>query len=154
MIHSFRFRAFRPFVLAAALLAAGAAKAEGDASLVVVMNQAKVVQLPANAATVIVGNPLVADVTLLKNTNQMILTGKSFGQTNLIALDSRGKSVGESSLRVIGSSAGLVVQRGLERETWDCAPWCQPTISLGDAPRFMSESAAQAQARNAASAAR
>ena len=40
-------------------------------------------------------------------------------------------------------------QRGMDRETWNCSPRCQPTFSLGDSNKFSSENAAQMQARNA-----
>lgn len=132
--------------------AAGAVKAEdapGAEAIVLLLNKAKILQLPASAVTIVVGNPAVADVTMLRRSRQMILTGKGFGETNLIALDAQGRSVGESVIRVTNSSRGLVVQRGMERETWDCSPRCQPTFSLGDANKFASENAAQIQARNA-----
>jgi len=130
------------------------ASASASAHIVVVLNQAKVIQLPEGASTVIVGNPAIADVTLLRNTRNMILTAKGFGETNLIALDGQGRSVGESMLRVTAPTSGLVVQRGLERETWDCTPRCQPTMMLGDSTRFASEAAGQIQLRNGATASR
>ncbi|MBX9759907.1 MAG: pilus assembly protein N-terminal domain-containing protein [Beijerinckiaceae bacterium] len=132
--------------------AVGSAKAQepaGSEAIVLLLNKAKILQLPASAVTIVVGNPSVADVTMLRRSRQMILTGKGFGETNLIALDSQGRSVGESLIRVTNSSRGLVVQRGMDRETWDCSPRCQPTFSLGDANKFASENAAQIQARNA-----
>ncbi len=139
--------------LGVALLGAvGPAKAQEPAasdSIVLLLNKAKILQLPSSAVTIVVGNPAVADVTMLRRSKQMILTGKGFGETNLIALDAQGRSVGESIIRVTASSQGLVVQRGMERETWDCSPRCQPTFSLGDASKFASENAAQIQARNA-----
>ncbi len=122
--------------------------AAGNETIVVVLDEAKVLQLPQNATTVIVGNPIIADVTMLKKTNQMVLTGKGFGQTNLIALDSRGRSVGESTLRVVGPPHGLVVQRGLERESYDCSPRCQPTARLGDSQKFTSEAMSAITGRN------
>ena len=45
----------------------------------------------------ILGNPMIADVTMLKDTNAMVITGKGFGQTNLIAIDSAGRSWRSSS---------------------------------------------------------
>lgn len=122
--------------------------------IVVMLNQAKVIQLPEGASTVIVGNPMIADVTLLRNTKNMILTAKGFGETNLIALDGQGRSVGESMLRVTAPTSGLVVQRGLERETWDCTPRCQPTLMLGDSTKFATEAVGQIQLRNGATATR
>ncbi|MDB5572090.1 MAG: pilus assembly protein [Hyphomicrobiales bacterium] len=124
---------------------------QGNETIMVVLDEAKVLQLPPSATTVIVGNPLIADVTMLKKTNQMVLTGKGYGQTNLIALDGRGKSVGESTLRVVGPQHGLVIQRGLERESYDCAPRCQPTARLGDSQKFTAEAVTGITSRNQAS---
>lgn len=113
----------------------------------VVLDEAKVLQLPPNTSTIILGNPAIADVSMLKRNNQMILTGKSYGQTNLIALDADGKSVGESIVLVTGVPGGLIVQRGLQRETYNCSPRCNPTINLGDDSKFMADTAGQAQQR-------
>jgi hypothetical protein len=135
----------------AAMIPPGAAHAE-DAQpsepIQLILNKAKVLQLPSNAVTVIVGNPAVADVTMIRRSKHMVLTGKGFGETNLIALDSQGRSVGESVIRVAAPTHSLIVQRGMERETWDCSPRCQPTFSLGDSTKFASDNAAQMQARN------
>lgn len=116
----------------------------------VILDQAKVLQLPPNTATVILGNPTFADVTVLKRNNQMILTGKAFGQTNMIALDPDGNSIGESTIRVSGATHGLVVQRGLQRETYSCAPRCQPTLSLGDHSGFFAPIISQMSGRQGA----
>lgn len=156
MMRSFNLRASfdaRVLVLVAALFGAGASQAQESApseAIMLVLNRAKVLQLPPNASTVVVGNPAVADVTLIRRTKHMVLTGKGFGETNLIALDAQGRSVGESVIRVAAQGNNLVVQRGMERETWDCSPRCQPTFSLGDSTKFATENAAQMQARNAA----
>ncbi len=124
---------------AAALLFCGAA---GAADLIKVnIDEAKVIQLPEQTSTIIIGNPVVADVTMLRKNNRMIITGKSYGQTNLIALDSGGNAIGESVIQVRGSFKGLIVQRGMERESWDCSTRCQPTINLGDAARYANDTA-------------
>src|SRR4051794_41946024 len=85
--------------LAAAAFAVGIASAYAEPSddlITVNIDRAKVIQLPERTATVIVGNPIIADVTMLKRSNRMVLTGKGFGETNLIALDSSGNAIGES----------------------------------------------------------
>lgn len=134
-------------------LVVGALPAQSAETIEVVLDQAKVLQLPPNASTIIVGNPGIADVTMLRKNSQMILTGKGFGQTNMIALDADGNSVGESVVLVTGARHGLVVQRGMERETYSCAPRCQPTVSLGDESKFLTQTAGQVRARvNAAKA--
>ena len=55
----------------------------GNDTVVVVMDQARVVKVPDNTTTLVVGNPGIADVALLKNNNTMIITGKGFSETNM-----------------------------------------------------------------------
>jgi hypothetical protein len=119
-------------------------------SVVVMVDHAKVVRLPAKAQTVIIGNPAIADVAVQKN-GVMIVTGKSYGVTNLIALDASGTLLAESLVRVgADSNSLLTVQRGLERESYSCTPVCQPAAALGDAPKFFGEVGSQASVRNGA----
>ena len=78
----------RLWLAAAFVLAAGASPARAETSMIaVILDQAKIARLPQGTATLIVGNPMIADVTMLKNNNTMVITGKGFGQTNLIAID-------------------------------------------------------------------
>lgn len=117
-------------------------------TVTVTVDHAKVVRLPAKAQTVIVGNPGIADVSVQKN-GVMVVTGKSFGVTNLIALDASGALLAESLVRVgAASDSVLTVQRGLERESYSCTPICQPAIQLGDAQRYFGEASGQTTARN------
>lgn len=119
-------------------------------AVTVSVDHAKVLRLPERAQTVIVGNPAIADVTVQPN-GVMVVTGKSYGVTNLIALDATGALLAESSVRVgAASDSILTVQRGLERESYSCTPACQPSAQLGDAQRYFSEAGGQAAARNAA----
>lgn len=121
-----------------------------DTVVTVTVDHAKVVRLPEKAQTVIVGNPAIADVTVQRN-GVMVVTGKSFGVTNLIALDSSGALLAESSVRVSAATESiLTVQRGLERESYSCTPVCQPSAQLGDSKRHFDEVGGQASARNAA----
>lgn len=116
--------------------------------ITVTLDQAKIINLPNGSNTVIIGNPIVADLTLLPRNNQVVLTGKGFGETNLIALDSSGAAVGETIVRVVGVKTGLVVQRGMERESYHCAPRCEPTVQLGTTTKFMQEISGQISSRN------
>ena len=119
--------------------------------IVVHLDQAKVMDLPDKTSTVIVGNPIVADVTMLKRNNKVVLTGKGYGETNLIALDSAGNSLGESLVRVSGGFDGVIVQRGMDRQSLHCSPRCQPTVNLGDSTSYIADAAAQIQQHNAIS---
>lgn len=116
----------------AALAMVGLATARADDAIEVALDQAKVARIPANAQTLIVGNPAIADVTMLKASGSMVITGKGYGQTNLIALDKKGELVAESSIRVGTNGAMLLVQRGLERESLSCSPKCVTSLQLGD----------------------
>ena len=124
-------------------------KASAAEVITVVLDQAKIIQLPDRTSTVIVGNPGVADVTLLKKNGRMIITAKGYGETNMLALDPQGNSIGESLVRVVAPEHALIVQRGLERESYSCNPRCQPTVNLGDTTKFMADTAGQVQQRNA-----
>ena len=82
------------------VLAFGASPARAESTpIAVTLDQAKIAHLPQGAATLIVGNPMIADVTMLKNNDTMIITGKGFGQTNLIAIDGAGKLIEEQQIR-------------------------------------------------------
>lgn len=120
-----------------------------ESTVTVRLDRAEIMRLPAGTDTIVVGNPIIADVTMLKTSGQLILTGKGFGDTNLVFLDSRGEVIAEARLLVREAAAMLVVQRGMDRETYACAPRCQPTVSLGDATAYLTRSIGDIQARNA-----
>ena len=129
-------------LLAAAFCAAtllgvlpAAQAAEGD-PISVKVNMARILRISAPAATVIIGNPGVADVTI-QDPQTLVLTGKSFGQTNLIVLDNLGNPIADTLVEVIQAQADLItVYQGNARNTLVCSPTCQPTIMLGDDPNF------------------
>ena len=100
--------------------------------LEVVMDHAKIAKVPAGVATLIIGNPIVADVTMLKGSGVMVVTGKGFGETNLLALDAKGEVLDEKTVRVTPNKAIVVVQRGSTRESYSCNPVCMPSVQLGD----------------------
>jgi hypothetical protein len=112
------------------------------------IDHAKVIRLPERTQTVIVGNPIIADITVQRN-GIVVVTGKSYGITNLIALDGAGAMLAESLISVQAATESVVVvQRGLERESYSCTPNCQPSILLGDGSRHFSETSGQAGQRN------
>src|ERR1700676_2806555 len=83
----------------AAVSAAAPAAARPD-EIVVMLDRAKVVKLPEKAQTLVVGNPIIADVTLLKGGTMMVITGKGFGETNLVVLDAAGNLLTEEMIKV------------------------------------------------------
>lgn len=124
-----------------------AAQNGGLPVLTVMVDNARVMRLPERSQTIIVGNPLIADVTLQKN-GVVVLTGKSYGSTNLIALDASGALIAETTIRVEASQVSVVtVQRGLDRQSFSCTPNCQPSAQLGDASDYFGQVSGQADAR-------
>ncbi len=119
-----------------------------NGTFIVNVDHAKVVRLPERTQTVIVGNPIIADVTVQRN-GILVVTGKSFGSTNMIALDGSGALLAESMISVQAARDSVVtVQRGLNRESYSCTPTCQPSLQLGDNPGYFDGVGAQATQRN------
>jgi len=105
-------------------------------SISVVVDQAKLVKLPEKIATIVVGNPLIADVSLQPG-GTMVVTGKGYGTTNVMALDRQGTVLIDRTIQVEGATDKLVtVYRGVDRESYSCTPTCQRRITLGDAPTY------------------
>ena len=140
--HGFRLAAGGLF-LALLSLWADIGVAAGDRDPVQVnVNMARILRIASPAATVIVGNPGVADVTI-QDPQTLILTGRSYGNTNLIVLDSAGNPIADLIIEVAAQRAGLLtVYQGAARTTLSCEPNCQPVIMLGDDNTFTSNTIA------------
>ena len=130
MARPFPMRAVRILLGSFALLAAGAAET-GD-TITVALDRAKMIKVPDATQTLVIGNPLVADVTLLKGNRSMVLTGRSFGTKKLILLDGAGAPINEAIVEVTAAPGALTVLRGAERQPYSCTPRCAPTVALGD----------------------
>jgi Flp pilus assembly secretin CpaC len=139
----------RLWLAVAFILAFGASPARAETDVIAVtLDQAKIARLPSGAATLIIGNPMIADVTMLKNNNSMVITGKGFGQTNLIAIDSSGSIIEEKQVRVLPPKTVLIVQRGDSRVSYACNPECMPTVQLGDDDKNFKDAGEQISSRN------
>ncbi len=133
----------KPFlaILAAVAFAAApmAVQAQPSEPISVKVNMARILRISAPAATVIIGNPGVADITI-QDPQTLVLTGKSYGQTNLIVLDSMGNPIADTTVTVVQAQPDLVtVYFGTARNTLSCQPICQPTIMLGDDTGYSSD---------------
>ena len=119
-----------------------------DDTLDVVVDRSRLVKMPDRVATVVIGNPLIADASLQAG-GLIVLTGKGYGTTNLIALDRKGNALLEKVVQVQGPQQDVVVvYKGVNRETYSCAPMCNPTITLGDFQQFFSQNLAQTVTRS------
>jgi hypothetical protein len=132
---------------AAAILVSTGAAAVAD-TLTVRVDQARIARLPAGVSTIVVGNPLIADVSLQQG-GLMVITGKGYGVTNLIALDRGGNLLSEQAIQVQGPTDNVVVvYRGVERETYSCTPRCERRITLGDSAGYFDATINQTSSRN------
>lgn len=105
-------------------------------TLAVALDQATLMRLPEKVSTIVIGNPLIADVTVQAG-GIAVVTGKGYGATNMIALDRDGKALLEKNILVQGPRERVVVvYRGMDRESYSCTPGCERRITLGDAPTF------------------
>jgi Flp pilus assembly secretin CpaC len=130
--------------LASSLAPAPVIAADG-APINVNVNMARILRINASAATVIIGNPGIADVTI-QDPQTLILTGKSFGQTNLIVLDNSGNPIADTLIEVVQMQAGVVtVYQGQARTSLACAPVCQSVVMMGDDAGFSAQAVASSQ---------
>jgi len=128
--------------------ALGAATAAASEPIKVPVDQAKLIKLPERVSTVVVGNPLIADVSLQPG-SMMVVTGKGYGTTNLVALDRKGHVLMERPIEVQGPTDQVVVlYRGVARETYSCTPKCEPRITLGDAKEYFTPTIVQTVTRS------
>jgi Flp pilus assembly secretin CpaC len=123
----------RPLALAAVLLSSAASSALAS-DLAVPMDEVRMVAFGKPVTTVYVGNPAIADVTVI-DSRHVFLLGRSFGSTNLIALGQDGKLVANTHVTVFTrGGATVTVQRGPNSVTYACAnAQCRPAPLPGDA---------------------
>ena len=128
-----------------AALASSSALAQNIIDLTI--DFAKVIRLDKPAATIVVGNPGIADAAVEDETT-LVLTGKAAGVTNLIMLDEKGDEVAHSLVRVSSDVRQLTtVFYGKERQTFSCSPVCEQVISVGDAQTAFEQATTQIQTR-------
>lgn len=113
-------------------------------TLAVEVDQASIMKLPDQVATIVVGNPLIADV-VLQSGGLVVVTGKAYGATNVVLLDRTGKVLMERAIEVRSTRDNVVfVYRGIERETYSCVPKCERRITLGDSQNYFAATIGQA----------
>lgn len=100
--------------------------------LVVRYDQSSLLRLPRNVNEVIIGNPSIADVTV-QGGNMLVVTGKTFGITNVIALDAERNVIQDQRIVVQRDEERVVnlVKAG-NRQSYTCTPDCSPTLTIGD----------------------
>lgn len=121
-----------PLAAAAAVLCTPATGTAQSASLNIEIDHAQRVQLRGPAGSVIIGNPEIADVTVV-DANTLYITGKGYGVTEIVAVDAIGRTVFQSQIVVTdGSGTGRVrVWRGATPTEMACGSSCSASIRAG-----------------------
>lgn len=139
-----RFRAVHAVFPVLVALMSCPATAGTDDTISVNVDQAKLIKLPQQISTIVVGNPLIADVTMQAG-GVVVVTGKGYGATNVIAMDRKGAIVTDRIIQVEGPTDKVVtVYRGVERESYSCMPICQRRVTLGDSEGYFKSAMDQA----------
>lgn len=132
--------------LAAILTAVAAisAAAAADRDIVVTYDQSRILDLGRLPKEIIIGNASIADVTI--QSGKLVITGKTFGVTNFIALDDKGATIRESRVIVQRDETRVVnLHKGGKRQSYNCIkrdddsglkPQCNPMITVGDDPTY------------------
>lgn len=128
----------RSIAFAVSILCGLSAAAGQDVKLAAIelrLDHAQLIQLPTGTATVVLGNPKIADITPQRS-GFYVLTGKAYGSTNLIAQGNDGQVLSSMVLRVLPNfdESQMTVQRGMTQETLHCIPRCVPAENVAAAP--------------------
>jgi len=98
----------------------------------VTVDQARIMRLNTPAQTIIVGNPIIADVSI-QDGQILVVMGKNSGATNMIALDNEGREI--ANIDIIVESTGnnsLTLYKGTARISMNCSPNCERSLNVGD----------------------
>ncbi len=135
-------------VAAASLAFAADRTPDSPSALSVVLDRAKVIRIAKAADTIIIGNPSIVDATI-QDARTLVLTGRNFGTTNLIVLDSEGDAIVDETIVVKGDETRMVrIYRQSVRQTLTCSPVCENTLSVGDAMQNFQDTNTQISSRN------
>lgn len=117
--------------IAAGISIATPVKASG---LNVNLDEVRTITFAKPVATVYVGNPAIADITMIDARHAFVL-GKGYGSTNIVALNADGAQISNTSVAVLANQreSTVTLDRGASRVTYTCtAQNCQATPEPGD----------------------
>jgi hypothetical protein len=107
------------------------ATANPGSTVTVKADQATLVALAGEPATVVVGNSLFAEVSLEKG--MIVIHGRQYGTTNVIVLDKENAELASFELHVVrGGSQNVTVRKGTSAFSYLCAPACEGALQVGD----------------------
>ncbi|WLS06561.1 pilus assembly protein N-terminal domain-containing protein [Shinella sumterensis] len=126
---TFAVHAAKLVTAASLLLSAGASAMAQEQLMRVYMDHARVLRLDRPVSKVIIGNAQVADATVA-DAKTIVITGRSFGTTNLVLLDADGNAIVDERILVSIDEGNTVrVFRQTERSVLSCTPNCEEHAS-------------------------
>lgn len=109
---------------------AGAAAAQSAGPMNIGIDRSQRISLRGSVSSVIVNNPLIADVTVV-DANTLVIQGKGYGQTEILAVDAIGRTLFQNQIVVSGGQAGsLRVWRGGKATEMACGATCSPSLRV------------------------
>ena len=119
---------------------------DGERCLVILNDHMRRVPLGRAAGTIMVGNPTIADVTVL-GSDMMFVSARSIGSTNIIALDQQGHEIATFTVFVREPRIKRVVLReaGIA-SNYQCAPQCERALAQSDSPEAYGAASGQVSA--------
>jgi hypothetical protein len=110
------------------------------ATVAVPLDEVRIVTFKKPVSSVYMGNPMIAEVTTIDTRHAYVL-GKTFGTTNLIALDANGKPISSEQVTVFGQRSGEVtLQRGAAQFDYTCtAAHCEAYSVEGDDQTYFTD---------------
>lgn len=99
--------AFVAVLAFAALVMTARSAAAGPKTVTLTIGKANTVEVPGEVADLLVADPSVADVGVLKS-NRIFIVGRNVGDTNVLAFDSAGDTVAEYNVHVRVDQATLM----------------------------------------------
>jgi len=130
--------------LAAAISAVTFVPTASAEDIQVTPDHVRVVTFSSPARTVFIGNPSIADLTVIDSTHVFVM-GKNLGSTNIIALDAAGHEFVNQQVVVFDQPNTMVtVQHGQNQITMSCMPErCGYIVTPGDEKVFSETVAGQ-----------
>lgn len=102
------------------------------ASVSVRIDENALMDLRAPAGTVLIGNPAVADITLV-SPRRIAILGRGYGATNVIITDRMGRVIFQDEVQVSRADANRVsLYRGGQMSNFTCSPTCERTPGPGE----------------------
>jgi hypothetical protein len=102
------------------------------AGIGVAVDEARLVSFERPAKTVFLGNPAIADISMVDSRHAFVL-GKTMGLTNLIVLDANGAQIENKPVLVGNTFAATTLNRGPDQFNYTCSlARCETAPRPGD----------------------